>query len=89
MIVLTVLSSSILKAQANHPSGYGVGSNGVRSDSRLLDLFEDIKNKVTTQTLSVNQIKGSPYYDESFKLAEVEYFGKILEEKNLFALQCF
>ena len=61
--------------------GPPIGTNGVHSDSRLSDLFENIKNRVEDQKTSVDQIKGSPYFDESFKLAKVEYFGKILKDK--------
>ncbi|MEK9567182.1 MAG: hypothetical protein VW125_08740 [Flavobacteriaceae bacterium] len=89
LVTIVFIISCLTALEAQDARGYGVGSNGVRSDSRLLDLFEDMKNKVTTQTLSVNQIKGSPYYDESFKLAEVEYFGKILEEKTYLRYNAF
>ena len=68
-----VLILSFFFSEAQDARGYGVGSNGVRSDGRLIDLFEDIKNRVTNQTLSAKQIKGSPYFDESFKIAEIEF----------------
>ena len=58
-----------------------IGANGVRSDSRINDLFEDLKNRVKKQSIRSINIKGSPYFDESFKLAEIEYFGKILNDK--------
>jgi hypothetical protein len=45
-----VLILSFFFSEAQDARGYGVGSNGVRSDGRLIDLFEDIKNRVTNQT---------------------------------------
>ena len=58
-----------------------IGANGVRSDSRINDLFEDLKNRVKKQNITSIKIKGSPYFNESFELAEIEYFGKILNDK--------
>ena len=58
-----------------------IGANGVRSDSRINDLFEDLKNRVKKQSITSINIKGSPYFNESFELAEIEYFGKILKDK--------
>lgn len=58
-----------------------IGANGVRSDSRINDLFEDLKNRVKKQDVSTIKTKGTPYYNESFQLAKIEYFGKILNEK--------
>ena len=58
-----------------------IGANGVRSDSRINDLFEDLKNRVKKQSITSINIKGSPYFNESFELAEIEYFGKILNDK--------
>jgi len=80
---------SFFLSEAQDARGYGIGSNGVRSDGRLIDLFEDIKNRVTNQTLSAKQIKGSPYFDESFKIAEIEYFGRILEDKTYLRYNAF
>ena len=58
-----------------------IGANGVRSDSRINDLFGDLKNRVKKQRITSIKIKGSPYFNESFELAEIEYFGKILNDK--------
>ena len=58
-----------------------IGANGVKSDSRINDLFENLKNRVKKQNITSTKIKGSPYFNESFELAEIEYFGKILNDK--------
>ena len=58
-----------------------IGANGVRSDSRINDLFEDLKNKVKKPSNKNFKIVGSPYFNVSFELAEIEYFGKDLNEK--------
>tara|TARA_B100000886_G_scaffold340033_1_gene307562 strand:+ start:289 stop:957 length:669 start_codon:yes stop_codon:yes gene_type:complete len=60
-----------------------IGSNGVRSDSRINDLFELIKNRVNKNTFSNQKVKGSEYFDNTFKPAEVKYFDKNLDE-NIF-----
>ena len=81
--ISALLIFSFFATNAQRNRGYDVGSNGVLSDSRLLDIFENIKNRVTTKTVNMNQIKGSPYFDESFKQGEIEYFGETLKE-NIF-----
>ena len=59
-----------------------IGSNGVKSDSRINDLFELIKQ--SQQEFNSNrEIKGSKYFDEKFKPANVKYFGKDLNQ-NIF-----
>ena len=60
-----------------------IGSNGVKSDSRINDLFELIKNRVSKNSNSNRKIKGSEYFDEKFKPADVNYFGKDLNQ-NIF-----
>ena len=60
-----------------------VGSNGVRSDSRINDLFELIKNRVNKYPNTNPKVKGSEYFDKIFKPAEVKYFDKDLDE-NIF-----
>ena len=60
--------------------GYGIGSNGVQSDGRLIDIFENIKNRANSTTKATASIKGSPYFDEVFKTAQVEYFGTVLKD---------
>ena len=60
-----------------------IGSNGVKSDSRINDLFELIKNRVSKNSNSNIEIKGSKYFDEKFKPADINYFGKDLNQ-NIF-----
>tara|TARA_B100000989_G_C19513280_1_gene460258 strand:- start:298 stop:1014 length:717 start_codon:yes stop_codon:yes gene_type:complete len=60
-----------------------IGLNGVKSDSRINDLFELIKNRVSKNSYSDSKIKGSEYFDEKFKPAYVKYFGKDLIQ-NIF-----
>ena len=60
-----------------------IGSNGVRSDSRINDLFELIKNRVNKYPNTNPTVKGSEYFDKIFKPAEVKYFDKDLDE-NIF-----
>ncbi len=60
-----------------------IGSNGVRSDSRINDLFDFIKNRVNKNPYTNPKIKGSEYFDNMFKPAEVKYFDKDLNE-NIF-----
>ncbi|MFL2604772.1 MAG: hypothetical protein ACJ0PP_07580, partial [Flavobacteriaceae bacterium] len=74
-----IVFTSIIINQFNFSQS--IGANGVRSDSRINDLFEDLKNKVKKQNITSTKIKGSPYFNESFELAEIEYFGKILNDK--------
>ena len=78
-IILTLfLSVDNLQAQATKSNN--IGSNGVLSDSRILDIFENIKNKANSATKAIGSIKGSPYFDKSFKSSQVEYFGKTLKD---------
>ena len=78
-IILTLfLSVDHLQAQATKSNN--IGSNGVLSDSRILDIFENIKNKANSATKAIGSIKGSPYFDKSFKSSQVEYFGKTLKD---------
>ena len=60
-----------------------IGSNGIKSDSRINDLFELIKNRVSKNSNSNIEIKGSKYFDEKFKPADINYFGKDLNQ-NIF-----
>lgn len=62
-------------------SSQGINSNGVQSDLRLVDLYENIKNKIGKKTFFNQKIKGTPYFDKTFKLAEVEYFGELINDK--------
>ena len=74
IILLSISFSQLIFSQS-------IGANGVRSDSRINDLFEDLKNKVKKQNTKSFKIKGSPYFNDSFELAQIEYFGKDLNEK--------
>ena len=74
IILITINFSQLIFSQS-------IGANGVRSDSRINDLFENLKNKVKKQNTKSFKIKGSPYFNESFVLAQIEYFGKDLNEK--------
>ena len=74
IILLSISLSQLIFSQS-------IGANGVRSDSRINDLFEDLKNKVKKQNTKSFKIKGSPYFNDSFELAQIEYFGKDLNEK--------
>ena len=46
-------------------SSQGNNSNGVQSDLRLVDLYENIKNKIGKKTFSNQKIKGTPYFDKT------------------------
>ena len=71
-----ILNTYVLFAQ-------NIGSNGIKSDSRINDLFELIKNKVSKNSYSNKEIKGSEYFNEKFKPADVKYFNKNLNQ-NIF-----
>lgn len=58
-----------------------IGSRGTISDSRINDLFELIKNRVNRGSYTNLKIKGSEYFDNLFKAADIEYFGKDLNQK--------
>ena len=73
-ILLLLCNFSTLSSQGN-------SSNGVQSDLRLVDLYENIKNKIGKKTYSNQKIKGTPYFEKTFKLAEVEYFGELITDK--------
>ena len=71
-----ILNTYVLFAQ-------NIGSNGIKSDSRINDLFELIKNKVSKNSYSNKKIKGSEYFNEKFKPADVKYYNKDLNQ-NIF-----
>lgn len=73
-ILLLLCNFTTLSSQGNN-------SNGVQSDLRLVDLYENIKNKIGRKTYSNQKIKGTPYFEKTFKLAEVEYFGELITDK--------
>ena len=73
-IFLLLCNFTTLSSQVNN-------SNGVQSDLRLVDLYENIKNKIGKKTYSNQKIKGTPYFEKTFKLAEVEYFGELITDK--------
>ncbi len=74
IIFLLLCNFTTLSSQVNN-------SNGVQSDLRLVDLYENIKNKIGKKTYSNQKIKGTPYFEKTFKLAEVEYFGELITDK--------
>lgn len=74
IILLLLCKFTTLSSQGNN-------SNGVQSDLRLVDLYENIKNKIGKKTYSNQKIKGTPYFEKTFKLAEVEYFGELITDK--------
>ena len=74
IILLLLCKLTTLSSQGNN-------SNGVQSDLRLVDLYENIKNKIGKKTYSNQKIKGTPYFEKTFKLAEVEYFGELITDK--------
>ena len=53
---------------------------GANSDGRLISVFENLKNKTKGSKIKTEEISGSPYFEESFKTAQIVYFGKILKE---------
>ena len=53
---------------------------GVNSDGRLISVFENLKNKTKGSKIKTDKISGSPYFEESFKTAQIAYFGEILKE---------
>ena len=73
-ILLLLCNFSTLSSQGNN-------SNGVQSDLRLVDLYENIKNKIGKKTYSNQKIKETTYFEKTFKLAEVEYFGELITDK--------
>jgi hypothetical protein len=59
----------------------GIYPNGLQSDFRLANLYEKLKNRLEKGTSPIDKIKGTPYFDKTFKTSEVNYFGKLLNEK--------
>jgi len=53
---------------------------GANSDGRLISVFENLKNKTKGSKIKTEEISGSPYFEESFKTAQIVYFGEILKE---------
>ena len=58
-ILLLLCNFSTLSSQGN-------SFNGVQSDLRLVDLYENIKNKIGKKTYSNQKIKGTPYFEKTF-----------------------
>jgi hypothetical protein len=82
-LVFTLFAlSQFIVAQSTPAGKIPTGSMGIRSDGRLIEIFENIKNRTSKQTVSLSKIKGSPYFEENFKTAVVEYFGEILKDKT-------
>ena len=51
------------------------------SDSRAMDAFRDLRNRVSRSTIPPENIRGSYYFEEDFKPGKVIYFGKELNEQ--------
>ena len=80
-IMKTCLSAALLfTLNINLLISQGININGIQSDFRVNDLYENIKNQIGDKKIN-NRIKGTPYFDESFKLAEVLYFGKLIKDR--------
>lgn len=47
------ISLFVINIQAQATKGYDLGSNGVQSDSRILDMFENIKNSANSATKAI------------------------------------
>ena len=88
MIQKTFLAIAFLTISFASAQGASWDSNTL-SDSRTMDAFAKLTNKVTKKNLNVNNIKGSPYYNEKFSIAEVDYFGKTLEDKTFLRYNAF
>lgn len=59
------------------------------NDSRTMDAFTKLRNRVTKNALTNRDIKGSAYFNEKFTLSEVDYFGKTLKEKTYLRYNAF
>ena len=59
----------------------GISPNGIESDFRLANLYEKLKNRLEKGASAIDKIKGSPYFDNTFKISEINYFGTLLNEK--------
>lgn len=76
LFVGTFLTVSLLSAQS------GFSGNATFTDSRSMDAFTKLTNRVSKSALTVKGVKGSPYFEERFAVAEVDYFGERLKDKT-------
>ena len=67
----------------SHAQGFvGAATDAPRvSDSRAMDAFRDLRNRVNRPTIPPENIRGSYYFEEDFKPGKVIYFGKELKEQ--------
>lgn len=59
------------------------------NDSRTMDAFTKLRNRVTKSALTSQDVKGSTYFNEKFMLSEVDYFGKTMEDKTYLRYNAF
>ena len=81
-LILAIILQT-LTAQQSHAQGFvGAASDVPRvSDSRAMDAFRDLSNRVSRSTIPPENIRGSYYFQEDFKPGKVIYFGKELKEQ--------
>ena len=81
--LILVIILQTLTAQQSHAQGFvGAASDVPRvSDSRAMDAFRDLSNRVSRSTIPPENIRGSYYFQEDFKPGKVIYFGKELKEQ--------
>jgi len=81
--LLLVIIFQALTAQLSHAQGFvGAATDAPRvSDSRAMDAFRDLRNRVNRPTIPPENIRGSYYFEEDFKPGKVIYFGKELKEQ--------
>jgi hypothetical protein len=75
-LIVALLSSSLMIAQ-----GFvGAATAAPRiSDSRTMDAFRDLRNRVDRSATPPENIRGSYYFKEDFKKSRVIYFGEELD----------
>ena len=81
--LLLVIILQTLTVQQSYAQGFvGAATDVPRvSDSRAMDAFRDLRNRVSRSTIPPENIRGSYYFEEDFKPGKVIYFGKELKEK--------
>ncbi len=81
--LLLLLILQTYTTQQSHAQGFvGAATDVPRvSDSRAMDAFRDLRNRVSRSTIPPENIRGSYYFEEDFKPGKVIYFGKELKEQ--------
>lgn len=59
------------------------------NDSRTMDAFRKLRNRISKSNINNSNIKGSPYFEETFAIAEVDYFGETLKDKTYLRYNAF